>query len=122
LPLVADFRDPWTYGFLWNPRNKSQERTELRWERYVLKTASNTVFTSPLTMAMMAERYPQFAHRFCTITNGFDEEDIHQPVTARRPSQKMKFSFVGRTAGYRHADVLLDAFAIIAQRRRDIAA
>lgn len=114
-PLVADFRDPWTYGVLWSPRGEREASWNERWERRVVTRATRTVFTSPLTTSIMARKYGVgIGDRFVTITNGFDDA---APSAARHESNgKCVFRFVGSLNGNREPNVL---FKAIAQARTD---
>ncbi|MBN1506423.1 MAG: glycosyltransferase [Sedimentisphaerales bacterium] len=114
-PLVADFRDPWTYGVLWSPRDEQEALWNERWERRIVAHASRTVFTSPLTSDIMAQKYgPLIGGHFVTITNGFDDAT---PVTATYESNdKCVFRFVGSLGGNREPSAL---FKAIVQARTD---
>lgn len=92
-PLVADLRDPWTYGVLWSPQGPVDEKWNRDWEGRILRHAKRSIFTSPLTTSIMAGKYPDVANRFETITNGFREES----TLMDRPSaaDKCVFRFVG---------------------------
>ncbi|UCG17194.1 MAG: glycosyltransferase [Phycisphaerales bacterium] len=110
-PLVADLRDPWTYGVLWKPPTPALARIERRWETRVLRRADRTVFTSPLTTAIMRDRIgPPAAQRFVTITNGFTEANV-QP---RRDwlQDKCLFRYVGRLFEHRDPALLLEGLRL----------
>lgn len=72
LPWVADFRDPMAQdGYPSDPRIwKSFQRIE----EHAAKKASLCTFTTPGTVRLYSERYPQAASRFKVIENGYDEE------------------------------------------------
>jgi len=113
LPLVADFRDPWTYGILWNPETPTLAEWNRRWQRKILARAAKTVFASPLTCDIMARQVaPDLADRFTTITNGFDPA----PCDAWRdvPSDKCLFAFVGNLSpAYRDPRIIIDALRLL---------
>jgi glycosyltransferase involved in cell wall biosynthesis len=70
VPLVLDLRDPWTYGFLWDPKSRLDRLVERRIERLAIGRAARVVVTSPLTAAILRRRHPGAAGRITTITNG----------------------------------------------------
>jgi len=72
LPWVADFRDPMAQdGYPSDPRTwKSFKRIEER----ATREATLCTFTTPGTVRLYSERYPQAASRFKVIENGYDEE------------------------------------------------
>lgn len=108
-PLVVDIRDPWTYGSLWMPFSRLTAACEKMWARTILTAASRTVFTSPLTMAAMQERFPgSAATKMCTITNGHTGEVYISPLRSV-PQDKCLMSYVGSLNPRRRPDVLLDA-------------
>lgn len=79
VPLVADFRDPWTQSAYVDAR---QERLlggalDRRLERAVLGRAAAVIGVSrPLVDAMAAIRVARLAEKLHVITNGFDPEDF----------------------------------------------
>jgi hypothetical protein len=72
VPLVADFRDPWTMNTnLWQQPSFVQRAR--RAERLVCERADAIVtVTDPLSESFRSV-YPQCASKVVTITNGFDE-------------------------------------------------
>jgi len=108
-PLVVDIRDPWTYGSLWSPFSRLTAACEKAWARTILTAASRTVFTSPLTMAAMQQRYPgAAAAKMRTITNGHTGEVDISPLRSA-PEDKCLMSYTGSLNPRRCPDVLLDA-------------
>ncbi|MEO6024746.1 MAG: glycosyltransferase [Burkholderiales bacterium] len=75
LPWVADCRDSMTEpGY---PRDPFTWRIHRRLEKAVVRHCARAVFTTPGTLEMYAERYPeQPQSRWSVIENGFDEENF----------------------------------------------
>lgn len=92
LPLVVDLRDPWTYGSLWQPRDRLSGAWESAWAARILNRAARVVVTSPLTEVEMQRRFPRV--RLTTITNGFSESEV-QPKKRTRHLDKCVFRYVG---------------------------
>tara|TARA_R110001599_G_scaffold353742_2_gene596058 strand:+ start:38701 stop:40074 length:1374 start_codon:yes stop_codon:yes gene_type:complete len=72
IPFVADFRDPWTR----NPKPAESDRLAkkaLKLEREIVGRADRVIAnTEELKMAFV-EDYPEFATKFVSITNGFND-------------------------------------------------
>lgn len=110
-PLVVDLRDPWTYGSSWRPCSRVMAAVERRWAQTILRAASRTVLTSPLTLAVMQERFPgEAASKMCTITNGHAGEVNAAPLRSA-PDDCFLISYVGSFIPPRRPDLLLDALA-----------
>ena len=75
LPWVADFRDSMTEpGY---PRDPRTWRIHRRLEAAVVRRCASAIFTTPGTLEMYAERYPEKpASAWSVIENGFDEENF----------------------------------------------
>ncbi|WP_323379624.1 glycosyltransferase [Stieleria sedimenti] len=76
LPLVLDFRDPWT-RVPWGPRNKSwiANRWVARLERSCVYDASVVILNTPELRDDFANYYSKLpCEKFVSITNGFDPE------------------------------------------------
>lgn len=122
IPFVADFRDPWTYGVMWNPRSRREALAELAWERKILSRAAHVVVVTPSMKTRMASDFPIHANKITTITNGFDDLPKLEPVP-RRP-EKMIISYVGGLSPYRAAGLnpLFDAFKQLREEQPQVAA
>lgn len=113
-PLVVDLRDPWTYGSLWRPKTPRIAAAESAWAERVLTRAARVVFTSPLTLEAMHERFPSVAReRWVTITNGFDDTPV-EPLR-EVPEDVCLFRYIGVLNERRQPDVLISAFALACQ-------
>jgi len=108
-PLVADIRDPWSYGVLWNKLDDKAKRKQRIHEQKVLKQAQRIVYTSPLTADIMRRRSDDaIDERILAITNGFEESVDADPAPA---GQRCVFSYIGRIArGTRDPSIMLKGF------------
>jgi hypothetical protein len=89
LPWMADFRDSMSEDHY--PPDPRQRRIS-RWiERQTVSRAQQVVFTTPGTLRMYAERYPNLPKsRWETIANGYDEDNFEAIECAvRRPAAPM---------------------------------
>ncbi len=81
LPLVLDFRDPWT-RVPWGPRNKSWVATRVaeRFERRCVRQARRVVLNTSYLEQDFVDHYGTVhRHKFVTIPNGYDPK-IRQQV------------------------------------------
>ena len=93
VPLVADFRDPWTYGVLWYPHDESRRASEEAWESRVVKDASRILVVTPSMRKAMAEKYPHAEGRIHLLMNGY--EDLPTSGDASPPGSPFTLSYVG---------------------------
>jgi len=93
LPLVVDFRDPWTQFTLHHwMRFAARRKIEVAMERAVLRRSSLIMSATQPRTEMLRESYPQIPpDRFDTLTNGFDLEDFGPPPP---PSRNDLFTLV----------------------------
>lgn len=77
-PWIADFRDPWV-GNEAMAKNIGYRQKIDRWlERKVVKNATYVVNVTDVITQTYKERYPEYADKFMTITNGFDPADFRK--------------------------------------------
>jgi len=75
IPWVADFRDPMVYED-WPPEGIVR-RINAKIERSVVLHCDLAVFTTPSTLSLYQERYPEVPiTRWAVIPNGYDESDF----------------------------------------------
>jgi glycosyltransferase involved in cell wall biosynthesis len=75
IPWVADFRDSMTEDNY--PPDPVVRRVYQKIERLTIKYSRHAVFTTPGTLRLYAERYPEIPRsRWAVIANGYDEEDF----------------------------------------------
>jgi glycosyltransferase involved in cell wall biosynthesis len=106
VPFVADFRDPWTYGVLWNPINARRARAEHEWERRIVHAAQRVLVVTPSMRRMMVDKYPDSAAKVTMIMNGF--EDLPK-TDASPPTDRLVISLVGTVMERRLPSVLFEA-------------
>ncbi len=89
-PWIADFRDPWV-GNKAMVKNIAFRRKLDSWlEGKVVKNAAYIINVTPPLTEMYRQRYPEFAEKMITITNGFDEQDFGSLC----PVQQDKFTLI----------------------------
>jgi glycosyltransferase involved in cell wall biosynthesis len=122
LPLVVDFRDPWTqhplHHWLQNPMRL---RIEELLERRVLQRAARAIGVSQPRTAAMAAKYPDIPfERFLTITNGFDRAD-YGPPAAVPTGERFAVVYTGSFSYWRQ-DTFLDALEAALRESTDLGA
>jgi len=77
-PWVMDLRDPWTHEPLRRTLRRPGLRTKMeKWlEARCIAGADAVIFNTPESTAAYSGMYPEFASKFETISNGFDEEEF----------------------------------------------
>src|SRR4029078_2013494 len=92
LPLIADFRDPWTYGVQWNPGSAWRARRERAWEVRVVRSAAKILVVTPSMERTMKETYPDLAGKIELVMNGYEDAD---GSSARVPEGHLLLSYAG---------------------------
>ena len=116
VPFVADFRDPWIGNSL--STEMFSKRSQVL-EHSVCATASRVILnTEELRMAFCA-RYPEFVHKFVTLTNGYgtDLESFYAELreagkvapTSQGASKSIELCHFGTVYGSRSPVTLFQA-------------
>ncbi len=74
LPWVADFRDPMVSKNY--PSQKLQKIACILIENFVMKNATQCIFTTERTAQEYKKKYPSFSYKCLVIENGYDEEEF----------------------------------------------
>jgi glycosyltransferase involved in cell wall biosynthesis len=118
LPLVADFRDPWTYGVQWHPANPKRARDERAWEARVVRDSAAVVVVTPAMQATMRDAYPEAADKIDLVMNGY--EDLDGPDVAP-PTDRFVVSYIGSVMERRLPPVLFEGLRRLRSRHAEIA-
>jgi glycosyltransferase involved in cell wall biosynthesis len=105
LPLVADFRDPWTYGVLWHPGHAARARRERDWEARVVRDASRVLVVTPSMQRTMKETYPAAAGKVDLVMNGYEDLDV---PSVSPPTDRFVLSYIGSVMERRLPAVLFE--------------
>lgn len=106
LPWVADLRDSMVDPYY--PVNPAQRRV-FRWlEQRTVLNAAKVVFTTPGTLNMYQERYPNVPDsRFEVIANGYDEVDFARAaIAADATPNNLEIGHLRRPLRFVHSGVL----------------
>lgn len=111
LPLVVEFRDPWSFGPVVS-RHPAWARAAVGLvERAVLRAASALVVTTETTREEYARRVPHA--RIACIRSGYDDDFRVEP----RPSEAPTFVHFGNCYGERSLAPFLRALAAVVRRK-----
>ena len=87
LPLIVDFRDPFTLCPVRSKRKtKWVQKMEQYWERAIFEQAKAIVFTAKDTLLMYQNHYPVLKDKMVLIHNSYDL-DIHTNSTDQNSSE-----------------------------------
>jgi glycosyltransferase involved in cell wall biosynthesis len=111
LPLVVDFRDPWSLN-THHTESPFRQWAIRRYERRVVEHCDRLVLNSEGAAELYRATYPEVAGKFSVIPNGYDTLNL---ATPRDPSQRTSFTImhIGHFYGSRQPDRLLEAIRII---------
>jgi len=119
VPLVTDFRDPWTrVDFYWGLKRAWARRVSARLERLVLRASARIVMADQLEdfAEYFADTTPAMRTKTVSILNGYDESDFDgteeaaRRASSERAAGKFVVSYVGSLYAREVASLLLGAF------------
>jgi glycosyltransferase involved in cell wall biosynthesis len=122
LPWVADFRDPWVGNAFAVPPRGLHAYFQRRIESRIVHLADRVVFPTSGVAEAYARRYPEVAHRFAVIPNGYDRSDILGAPASRRPADDGRFhlAYGGSLYGERELELFLDGLEMFVRRRPEV--
>jgi len=106
VPLVLDFRDPWTMNYLNRSKPVWSQWVEHQTEKIILAGATKVIFSSQTTRAEYQSQYPEWQSKFYTVYTGFDAS-FNPPV--KRSKNRFSVVHFGNCFGSRRLEVLLRA-------------
>ncbi len=115
IPLIVDFRDPWTTEDAPPPDidGKAWKSLSLRYERAALEASALVVANTESAARLTREKYPDLADRVVTIMNGADAEPNH----AVNPSPRFTIAYTGSLYGGRYPQPLFRAVRRAVEKR-----
>ncbi len=101
IPLVIDFRDPWT--LLQDPvmsyPSRFHQSIDQQLERHILREADQIITATPPMAQGYSIAYPEVKDKITTICNGFDSADFKQPPAK---FEKFTITYTGSLVGSGH--------------------
>jgi len=107
LPLVLDFRDPWTLNNYIHHTPIHRNAIEAMEER-VISDCDRLILNTPGTLRLYREKYPTFAEKMCAIPNGYDQLT---PVKPKADTDIFRIMHIGSFYGTRSPRTLLQALS-----------
>ena len=106
LPLIVDFRDPWSLSTSQAWPSRWHYRRDCRQEERIFREADAIVSVTPGIIDGYRERYPWAAEKIHLVYNGFDHDDFAEspdPATTSKGGP-LRIAFAGRLYGIRGKD------------------
>lgn len=122
LPLIVDVRDDWMSAQMLAHKPPALRRIEAAMEARVVRRACAVVTVTEESREAFAARYPDQAHKFVYIPNGYDPAD-HPPGPDGVPAADGAFTILhsGSLHGNRSPRALTQAIRVIRDRHPEIA-
>jgi hypothetical protein len=115
IPLITDFRDPWTSDDVAPPSVNGATWKALsdRYESLALEASALIVANTPSAARFTTAKYPHLAHKVITAMNGADA----YPGSPADPSSRFTIAYAGRLYGGRYPQPLFRAVRRVVERR-----
>jgi glycosyltransferase involved in cell wall biosynthesis len=136
-PLVVDLRDPWTPNWVHRKKFLMARSVEAWLEREVFAAADAIVVTTWALEALYRTMFPQWAHKFLTIHNAFDEAPATIAPASSRTFRMVHFgnvygpwsfetlfralSLLQREGAFHTREVVFENYGKLSDRDRDLA-
>jgi glycosyltransferase involved in cell wall biosynthesis len=123
IPTVLDFRDSWSINHGYDGSRRTSLGARLREKAFQLlegvsiRFASRVVFATSRLQEEYAELFPRCRHKFSTIHNGFDPEDVGR-VTPHRQYPGTTLILAGKF--YTYTPEAVDALMEVLQAAPDL--
>jgi glycosyltransferase involved in cell wall biosynthesis len=112
LPWVADFRDPWTRDFRYDPPTRWVRRAHTACERTILNKADRVICITESARQKYIEDFGIEPQRLVTIYNGFDASDFPlDPGRRRAPARRIVITHSGSFYGVYFPELFFRALA-----------
>lgn len=118
LPLVADFRDPWTEGSVFEPFSPLHRRAHRALERFVHRTAARIVANTHENREELRLAFPEVRGRVRVIPNGWDEDDA--VALPELPPAPFRVGYAGNFYPGRPVEEVLRLFAAARAARPEL--
>lgn len=107
VPLVLDFRDPWTSNPSFKRRGRFFQAIDCRLEKLVVNAADGIIANTPTLRDDFLSKFPEVReNQVITITNGFEE---YLPLAKQPPDQPLTITHTGALYFSRNPAPLLEA-------------
>ena len=115
---VADFRDPWIGNPFAPELPWLHRRLMVKIEGWIVRRADLCLFATPSLRQAYANRYPDLADRFVTLTNGYDRNDLPAQVEpVRTDREHFRIVYAGSLYREKELEVFLEGLRRLLDRR-----
>jgi glycosyltransferase involved in cell wall biosynthesis len=95
VPLVIEFRDPWTSNPWDIPKSPLLERLQNYMEKFIMKRVDHIIANTEESGQDMVDRKLVKKDKIEVITGGYDNRDFEKIKVSSEPNQKLTFTHVG---------------------------
>jgi glycosyltransferase involved in cell wall biosynthesis len=117
IPYVVDYRDSWTLDLFKDAPAYPDGHPAWRWERRILRRASQIVFVNDPLLQWHAERYPEQADRMLVVQNGYEPDILGElppapPVVTAGTARPLRFGYMGTLTQHVPVEPFLDGWRL----------
>ena len=120
LPWVADFRDPWIGNPFAHDLRGPKGWMQRRMERAIVTQADRVVLAMDRLRDMFVARYPDMAHKFVYIPNGYDKNDLAGLESVKGEPGCFTILFAGSLYRPGELEAMLGGVEKLLERRPDL--
>jgi len=116
IPLILDFRDPWTIDWDMVYPTSLHKAVDNFLESSILKIVDHLIVVTENMKEEYVRKYTYLQSKISTITNGFDVSDF--PTHALSSFEKFTITYCGSFSGPRRPDVFLHGLKEVVIRKK----
>lgn len=111
VPYAVDFRDGWSLDVVSGRIAFGPDSRAGRWEARAVEGAEQVWFVNNPIRGYYADRYPQQAHKFRVVRNGFDDDLTEHQGFLHQSTPPLRFGYLG-TASFKgdHLQAMIGAW------------
>ena len=99
VPLIVDFRDPWTLNSMFKPISPLHRVIHRELEQGIYRSAQKIIANTDGNLADLLRAYPWSASKSLVIPNGWDDEDFTDLPLQPQSRQELVIGYVGNFYG-----------------------
>jgi glycosyltransferase involved in cell wall biosynthesis len=107
IPLVLDYRDPWTATYINQPAAWLARSMNPRFEQWVISEATAVVAAQRAILSRLRDSFPDLRPRYFWVPNGYDPADFEPGLTPN--PDLFTLSYMGSLFSRRSPKSLVDA-------------
>ncbi|MBN1348203.1 glycosyltransferase [candidate division KSB1 bacterium] len=119
-PWCADYRDEWVGNPYFEPRFKFRRAIERDMESCFIHKSRCIIANTEQSRQNFVKRYTHLAHKFSTITNGFDADDFDVAQAEGRDNGAFTISYIGSISIKRNPTAFFSALSGLFQEKPEL--